>query len=72
MNTSVQGDAPTARELQVLALIAGGKTTKQAAQLLGITFKTAATHRMHIMTKLHAHKAADLTRAAIRLGLVQP
>jgi len=62
----------TTREREVLQQIALGKSTKQIAYTLGITFKTAASHRAHILVKLNAGNAADLTRAAIRSGLVDP
>jgi DNA-binding NarL/FixJ family response regulator len=62
----------TPRERQVLTLIAGGKKTKVLAYELGIAFKTAACHRTRIMSKLYAQNAADLTRAAIRMGLIEP
>lgn len=64
--------APTPRELEVLGLIASGKSTKEVAHLLGITFKTAASHRSRIMAKVNANNTADLTRAAIRMGLIEP
>lgn len=62
----------TRRELEVLACIAKGQSTKQAAATLGITFKTAACHRYHLMTKLDVHDTASLVRYAIRNGLVRP
>ena len=62
----------TPRELQVLVLIARGKKTKALAFELGIAFKTAACHRTRIMSKLDAQNAADLTRAAIRMRLIEP
>ena len=62
---------PTARELDVLALIASGKRTKEVAHLLGVSYKTAESHRYQVMTKLHAHNIADLTRAAIRMKLIE-
>jgi DNA-binding NarL/FixJ family response regulator len=65
-------DHLTPRERQVLALIARGKKTKVVAFDLGIAFKTAACHRTRIMSKLYAQNAADLTRAAIRMGLIEP
>ena len=61
----------TLRENEVLALIGEGLSTKQIAGKLGITFKTAACHREHIMGKLQAPNAAFLVRAAIKLGLIQ-
>ncbi len=66
----VQHDGPTARELEVLLLVASGKSTKEIAHVLGVSVRTAESHRMRIMAKLHAHNAADLTRAAIRMGLI--
>ena len=62
----------TARERQVLQLVAEGKTTKAVAQLLGISIKTADSHRTRIMTKLSIHDTAGLVRYAVRQGLIQP
>jgi two-component system, NarL family, response regulator NreC len=62
----------TARERQILQLVAEGKTTKAIAELLGITFKTAESHRNRIMKKLDIHQTAGLVRYAIRRGLVRP
>jgi DNA-binding CsgD family transcriptional regulator len=60
----------TAREIEVLRLIATGCSTKEIAESLGIAFKTAACHRSRIMAKLGIHEIANLTRYAIRTGLV--
>jgi two-component system, NarL family, response regulator NreC len=65
-------DPLTARERQVLQLIAEGKSTKDAASLLGISVKTAESHRMRLMQKLDIHQIANLVRYAVRHGLVQP
>ena len=62
----------TSRERQVLQLVAEGKTTKEVAQTLGISAKTADSHRTRIMTKLGIHDTAGLVRYAIRRGLIQP
>ena len=62
----------TSRERQVLQLVAEGKTTKEVAQNLGISAKTADSHRTRIMTKLGIHDTAGLVRYAIRRGLIQP
>lgn len=59
------------RERQVLALIAAGKTSKEIAAHLGISLSTAVCHRYRIQTKLKAHNTADLTRAALRMGLIE-
>jgi len=65
-------DPLTVRERQALQLIAEGKTTKDAASLLGISAKTAESHRMRLMQKLDIHETAGLVRYAVRRGLVQP
>src|SRR5438105_1762328 len=65
-------DPLTARERQILQLIAEGKTTKAIAGLLSISFKTAESHRNRIMKKLDIHDIAGLVRYAIRRGLLQP
>lgn len=62
----------TEREREVLQLVAEGKTSKEIAEKLGITWKTAESHRTHIMEKLAIHDIAGLVRYAIRHGLVQP
>jgi DNA-binding NarL/FixJ family response regulator len=56
----------------VLQLVAEGKTTKEIASLLGVSFKTAESHRANIMDKLNVHETAGLVRYAVRHGLVQP
>ena len=63
-------DPLTPRERQVLQLVAEGKTTKEAAWVLGISVKTAESHRTRIMAKLNVHDTANLVRYAIRSGLV--
>ncbi len=60
------------REREVLQLVAEGKTTKEVAVVLGISVKTAESHRTRIMEKLDIHETASLVRYAIRRGLVQP
>ena len=58
------------REREVLALMVEGKSSKQIAALLGISFKTAVTHRASIMSKMDLHETASVVREAIRRGLV--
>jgi len=65
-------DPLTPREREVLQLIAEGKSTKQVAEVLGITVKTAESHRSRIMSKLEIHEKAGLVRYAIKQGLIQP
>jgi DNA-binding NarL/FixJ family response regulator len=57
------------REREVLQLIAEGKSTKQAAAILGIGEKTVETHRRQLMLKLDIHSVAELTKYALREGL---
>ncbi|MBZ5532654.1 MAG: response regulator transcription factor [Acidobacteriia bacterium] len=59
------------RERQVLQLVAEGKTTKEVATLLGISVKTAESHRSNMMEKLDIHDTAGLVRYAIRKGIIQ-
>ena len=59
------------RERQVLQLIAEGKTTKEVASILGISVRTAESHRSNLMEKLDIHEAAGLVRYAIRIGLIE-
>ena len=59
------------RERQVLQLVAEGKTNKEIATLLGISVKTAESHRSNMMDKLNIHDTAGLVRYAIRKGLIQ-
>ncbi|MGH8221677.1 MAG: LuxR C-terminal-related transcriptional regulator, partial [Woeseiaceae bacterium] len=69
----VPADDPlTLREREVLQLIAEGKKTKQVATRLGISVKTAESHRTRIMSKLEIHNTAGLVRYAIRRGLINP
>jgi DNA-binding NarL/FixJ family response regulator len=63
-------DLLTPREIEVLRLIGEGQRTKEIAFTLGITFKTAVTHRSNIMEKLGIHEGPRLVRFAIRTGLV--
>jgi DNA-binding NarL/FixJ family response regulator len=65
-------DPLTSREREVLQLVAEGKTTKEIAKLLAISFKTAESHRTRIMKKTDIHETAGLVRYAVRRGLIQP
>lgn len=59
----------TAREREVLQLMAEGKPTKRIADLLGVSVKTVETHRRQIMKRLGIYDVAGLTKFAIRHGL---
>lgn len=60
----------TARELQVLRLVAEGAANKQVAAQLGISIKTVEKHRQQLMNKLDIHDTAGLTRYAIASGVI--
>ncbi len=60
----------TERERQVLKLVAEGRSNKEVASFLDISVKTAMTHREHVMQKLGLHNRTDLTRFALRRGII--
>jgi DNA-binding NarL/FixJ family response regulator len=59
----------TAREQEVLRLLADGKRVKEIAHLLNVSGKTVESHRQNIMDKLEIHSTIELTRYALREGL---
>jgi len=59
----------TAREREVIQLIAEGKSTKEVAEVLHVSVKTIETHRQNVMRKLRISSVAELTKYAIREGL---
>lgn len=59
----------SAREREVLQLLAEGRSTKEIAALLNVSGKTIETHRKQVMGKLGMHSIAELTKYAIREGL---
>ncbi len=70
--TELPPDPLSPREREVLQLVAEGKTTKEVAAILGVSVKTAESHRTRIMEKLDIHETAGLVRYAIRRGVIQP
>jgi len=62
----------TARQREVLRLVAGGKSTKEIAYDLALSVKTVETHRAQIMERLGIRDVAGLVRYALRTGLVPP
>jgi len=72
----VKDDSPpdplSIREREVLQLIAEGKNVKEIGGILGISTKTAESHRTNIMKKLNIHEIVGLIRYAIREGIVGP
>jgi DNA-binding NarL/FixJ family response regulator len=61
----------TDREKQVLKLVAEGKSNKEVASLLGVSVKTAMSHREHVMEKLGLHNRTDLIRFALKKGVIR-
>ena len=61
----------TARELEVIQLVAEGQPNKQVAAELNISIKTVEKHRQHLMDKLNIHDPAGLTRYAIAQGIIE-
>jgi DNA-binding NarL/FixJ family response regulator len=62
----------TAREREIVQLLAEGKTCKEVAVTLGITVKTAETHRSNIMRKLEMHSVSALVRYAVKTNMIEP
>ena len=63
-------DMLTAREREILQLVAEGRTNSEIAGRLGIGLRTAETHRTHVMRKLHLRTHTDLVRYAIERGII--
>src|SRR6266850_545689 len=69
---SRRGSGPlTPREREVLQLLTEAKSNKEIGALLGMTTKTAETHRAHIMAKLNLHSVSELVRYAIRNRIIE-
>lgn len=68
--TAEEGSRLSAREREIVQLLAEGKTNKEVASHLHISVKTVETHRSHIMQKLNLNSVSDLVRYAIRNKMV--
>jgi DNA-binding NarL/FixJ family response regulator len=68
----LSGDPLTERELEIVKLIAEGHTSRQIAGLLYISERTVERHRENILEKLDMRDRVELTRYAIRRGLIEP
>lgn len=68
--SETSGDLLTAREREVLQLIAEGHTNNEIAEILTISYKTVEKHRSNLMAKLNVHDLPTLIRTAIRDGLI--
>ncbi len=69
---SVECDILTAREKEIVSLLAAGNTNKEVAAALSISINTVETHRNNIMHKLNLHSIIELVHWAIRKGIVSP
>jgi len=69
---SKSGHALTARQREVVQLVAEGKSNKEMAQVLGISVRTIETHRAHIMRQLGMHSVVQIVRYAFRNHIVEP
>jgi DNA-binding NarL/FixJ family response regulator len=65
-------DLLTPRETEIVKLVAEGHTSKEIAELLVISVKTVERHRANVLEKLGMRDRVDLTRYAIRRGLIEP
>ena len=61
----------SAREREIVQLLAEGRTNKEIAALLGIAFKTVDAHRTNVMRRLSMHSTAELVRYAVRERIIQ-
>jgi DNA-binding NarL/FixJ family response regulator len=61
----------SAREREVIQLVAEGRTNKEIATELGVSVKTVDAHRTNIMRRLNAHSVAELVRYAIRNKIIE-
>ena len=66
------GSRLTAREREIVQLLAEGKANKEVASVLNISVKTVETHRTNIMRKLRLHSVSELVRYAVRNNIVAP
>ena len=62
----------TSRESEIVQLLAEGKSSKEVAVGLGISVKTAETHRANIVRKLGMHSVSELVRYAVKNHMIEP
>ncbi len=70
--TDTLKDRLTTRKREIIRLISEGSSSKEVATTLGISVKTADTHRANIMRKLQVHTVSELVRYALRNQIIQP
>jgi DNA-binding NarL/FixJ family response regulator len=69
--TALPHTGVTAREREIIQLLAEGRSNKEAASMLGVSVKTIEAHRANLMRKLHLRSFSDLVRYAVRNNIVQ-
>jgi RNA polymerase sigma factor (sigma-70 family) len=62
----------TPREREIVQLVVEGKSSKEVAESLNISVKTAETHRSNLMRKLQLHTVSELVRYAVRNKIIEP
>jgi DNA-binding NarL/FixJ family response regulator len=67
-----RADKLTARQREVLQLLAEGRLMKEVADIIGVTPRTVAFHKYSIMRELGVKTSAELVQSAVRLGLIRP
>jgi DNA-binding NarL/FixJ family response regulator len=70
--TAVRSGRLTPRQREIVQLLTEGKSNKEIGATLGMTTKTAETHRTQIMAKLNLHSMSELVRYAIRNRIIEP
>jgi DNA-binding NarL/FixJ family response regulator len=70
-NKELDGTTLTGREVQVIRLLADGKSNKQVGDALGVSTRTVESHRNHIMRKMSFTSFSDLIRFAVRANLIK-
>jgi DNA-binding NarL/FixJ family response regulator len=69
--TGMRASRLTSREREIVQLLSEGKSSKEVASSLGISVKTAETHRANIMRKLEIHSVSELVRYAVRNQIIE-
>jgi DNA-binding NarL/FixJ family response regulator len=71
-DSPIAGTPLTPREVEIVQLLAEGKSNKETAAALGVSTRTIESHRNHIMHKMNFESFSDLVKFAIRKSLVEP
>ena len=66
-----QGHGLSPRQVEVVRLVALGKTSKEIGKQLGISFKTVVAHKSNLALKIGAHCAADMARFAVKHRIIE-